>query len=401
MTNDQLARAETGGLARPQHRVGPITYESSMTKPTSLILGIHPGNGHSSINSYYELCLAYLPACLPEAHIVGHRPADGTVGRVSPMRGRCQNYIEWPIRLAGLQGQMAHVVDQNITWYRRFLFIKRSIVTVHDLINYMVAAGVADWGHVPPKRRAMAKYCAGLIREYDRIIAVSTNTADDLVRHLEIPAKRIDVIPNTLPSEYLQPVTGGQGDYREEVFGDAEVALLHVGKPSIYKNRLGVLRVLAHLRRNGVRAKVAVTGASLTEEEFAYASENDLHDSISTRIADSRTELRRLFRCADVLIFPSVYEGFGWPPLEAMACGCPVITSGAGSLREVVGEGGIIVSDPHNVAEMAHWAVAIARDLPLRQSLQRSGARNVSRFTPAIVAPQIAEIYRSVINDPT
>jgi glycosyltransferase involved in cell wall biosynthesis len=123
-----------------------------------------------------------------------------------------------------------------------------------------------------------------------------------------------------------------------------------------------------------------------------------LIDAVSVHLLGKREQIRDLYCAADVLIFPSLYEGFGWPPLEAMACDCPVVSSSCGSLRDVVGLGGLVIDDPHDYDAIADAARQILTDTALRRELVAKGRENTLRFAKNAVFPQLAEVYRRLSN---
>ncbi len=107
-------------------------------------------------------------------------------------------------------------------------------------------------------------------------------------------------------------------------------------------------------------------------------------------------EIRLLYRGARLLMFPSYYEGFGWPPLEAMAWGCPVVCSRSGSLPEVVGEAAF-TADVENEAELAAHAVRVLTDKSLAEQLTTAGQTRAQQFSLIRFQQDLAEVYRSLV----
>ena len=102
-------------------------------------------------------------------------------------------------------------------------------------------------------------------------------------------------------------------------------------------------------------------------------------------------DLPNLYRAAEVFVYPSLYEGFGLPPLEAMACGCPVLSSPRGSLQEIVGEAAMLV-DPEDIAALKEYLLRLALSGSLRKQLRRAGLAHAACFTWA----QTSEVYQSI-----
>jgi glycosyltransferase involved in cell wall biosynthesis len=174
-----------------------------------------------------------------------------------------------------------------------------------------------------------------------------------------------------------------------------------VGNNWFYKNLEGVIKALAVLQKTSVKDSVESSpilvkvGKGLTIEQRKLAQEL----GVATRIRElgvlNDEELQTIYWAADVLVFPSWWEGFGWPPLEAMASGTPVICSDRGSLGEVAGDAALIV----NPEEPEEIAVAIARVLNeenLRRSLILKGMQRAKQFTWERAAEQTFEVYREV-----
>ena len=110
----------------------------------------------------------------------------------------------------------------------------------------------------------------------------------------------------------------------------------------------------------------------------------------------SNEDLRQFYGAADVLIFPSFYEGFGWPPLEAMGCGCPVVSTTCGSLAEVVGNAALTLEDPDDHQRIADLAYSILTETTTATDLRGRGRERAKLFAPEIALNRVAEVYRSM-----
>ena len=171
--------------------------------------------------------------------------------------------------------------------------------------------------------------------------------------------------------------------------------VLHVaGNNTFYKNRRGVMEVFALLRQtHDVALKMA--GAPPDEALRQAAAASGAADRIEFLPNVSEAELSDLYRRASFLLFPSLYEGFGWPPLEAMAQGCPVICSDAGSLPEVAGEAALVVpiGDTEAFAEAGR---RLLDDPELHRRLAEAGRVQASRFSLEAMARGLMAVYDSV-----
>jgi glycosyltransferase involved in cell wall biosynthesis len=365
------------------------------------LLGIYEANGHLSIRNYFEYCVAELPAFLPEWRILSSKPGQTTNAftpgdNVRRLESWFENYIAWPLRLRGLRGNIFHIVDQSIAWYRPFIATGRIVVTVHDLINIMMMHGQLDLGRVPRLRSFKMMMCIQQMRKADALVCVSTNTADCVRRELGVPSHKVHVIHNIIASDFHPASPQERNQLRYELFGKAEFVILHVGKPSHYKNRIGVMEIFRRIRQRFPECKLAITGAPLTKAEVAVLADTSLLNAVSVHLPAKREQIRNLYCASDLLLFPSLYEGFGWPPIEAMACDCPVVSSSCGSLSEVVGQGGVLIRNPHDHDAFVDAACNILRDSVLRRTLIMTGRTNALRFAKHMVLPKLADVYRGL-----
>jgi glycosyltransferase involved in cell wall biosynthesis len=158
----------------------------------------------------------------------------------------------------------------------------------------------------------------------------------------------------------------------------------------------GVLRVLARLRQGGIDARVARLGGGLAGAERQLAEQLGVQGSVIHlgRLPDQ--DIPALYNAVDLLLFPSLYEGFGWPPLEAMASGTPVVCSRAGSLDEVVGDAAL-TADPEDVDALAWHAGAILTNEDLRARMVARGLAHAARFSWDRAAAQMIDAYRAVL----
>jgi glycosyltransferase involved in cell wall biosynthesis len=171
--------------------------------------------------------------------------------------------------------------------------------------------------------------------------------------------------------------------------------ILHIGR-AFYKNIPGTLRVLDRLRKDGIGARLVRTGRSLGGGDRRLAERLGVLQHVVELGGVLDDDIPALYNAVDLLLFPSLYEGFGWPPLEAMGSGTPVVCSNAGSLREVVGDAAL-TADPEDFEALSWHAGGVLTDAALRDTLIARGLTHAARFTWDDTARKMLGVYRSVL----
>lgn len=171
--------------------------------------------------------------------------------------------------------------------------------------------------------------------------------------------------------------------------------VLHVGSNLVRKNREGALRIFARASE-GTDLRLVLAGQALTPELLRLADKLQIRSQITSIVGPSIEIIEALYNRAVALIFPSRFEGFGWPPIEAQACGCPVVASNIPSLLEAVGKSAALhpVEDEIGMAESIR---RLASDPEYRQELRRRGLENVrSRFQTARMMEDYVSLYQEL-----
>lgn len=288
-----------------------------------------------------------------------------------------------------------HVVDGSHGYITRWLPPGKTIVTAHDVIPELQSRG--RFSLQPPGSGARWLIRASLngLLNATHVISVSQSTANDLVAMTPIPAERISVVPLTLPPEFL-PQPGHEGLTWNLRRTCHDPFMLHIGNNAFYKNRIGVLRIFDRIRSNH-RVRLKLAGPPPDAEICNLIQERGLDSLVDFICNPSDTEIIELYRTARLLLFPSVYEGFGWPPLEAMAWGCPVVCSSNGSLPEVVGDAALI-ADASDEAQLASYCVSVLEDQTLSATLVLRGLRRTTDFSLERFRSHLLSIYHTVIS---
>src|SRR5215211_7443628 len=262
----------------------------------------------------------------------------------------------------------------------------RRVVTVHDL-NYLMVPG-AHFGIRGLGMRALVPLA---VRRSHRIVAPSQSTAGDLVSRLGVATEKVDVVP-----EGVTPA--GQVEGGPSLEGSRATAL-SVSAKRPHKNLLRLIGALALLPEER-RPLLVLPGYSTPHERELRQRAEQLGVGGDVRFLGwvSDAELERLYAEADVFVFPSLYEGFGLPLLEAMARGVPVATSGRASLAEVAGDAALVF-DPEDEGAIARAIDRLLSDPELAERLSRAGRKRAGQFTWEATAEGTVASYRRALED--
>jgi glycosyltransferase involved in cell wall biosynthesis len=282
----------------------------------------------------------------------------------------------------------------HVPSYRRLLWLKPCplVATIHDLAAFRVAgkydAARMFYGRVVARR---------LARRQDEVVAVSRHTACDIAAFFGLPRQQLTVIPNGLDHTRFTPADS-LADRRAaaRLRGITEPFFLYVARlehPA--KNHVKLLRAFNRFKvATGSRWQLVFGGSDWhgAEEIHAEIARSPFASEVHRLGFVPDAELPAWYRAADGFVYPSAHEGFGLPPLEAMACGCPVMSSDRGALAEIVGQAALIV-DPDHEAEFAAQLARFAGDAALRGDLRHAGLEHARRFDWARTASAMLEIY--------
>ncbi len=244
----------------------------------------------------------------------------------------------------------------------------RSVVTVHDL-QHLELPHLFSRSERLFRRRAHE----GSARRADAVVVPSQFVRRSVVERLGLPPEHVHAIPHGIDHERFRP-----GDGRREPF------LLYPGRPWPHKNHERLFEAFALLRRERPELELVLTGGG--------HESRPVPDGVRVAGLVGADELVSLYRRAACLVFPSLYEGFGQPPLEAMACGCPVAASNAAAIPEAVGEAAALF-DPEDAEDIAAVVLAVLES-PAR--FAEAGIERAAGFTWEATARRHEEVYRSI-----
>jgi glycosyltransferase involved in cell wall biosynthesis len=266
------------------------------------------------------------------------------------------------------------------------------VLTVHD-----VTTRRAPETH-PPRRRAYYRAALGAsARNARRVITVSETSAADIVAMLGVPRDRIDVIPLAPDSRFRRVEDRDALGRLTERYGLDEPYLLYVGNIEPRKNLGRLLEAYARVGR--ISGPLVLVGnlAWLTREVVDSVNRLGLTERVRFLGYVPDSDLPALYSAASAFVYPSLFEGFGLPVIEAMACGAAVVTSTAPALREIA-EGAALLVDPYSVESIAEGIRTVLTGADVHARLVESGLARASRYTWEATARRTLETYARALH---
>ena len=267
-----------------------------------------------------------------------------------------------------------------------------SIMTLHDIILVRLAS---DY-YSPVRARLYERRLREKVEGADHVITISEFSRRDILDWSGIDPGKVSVITDGV-NEKFRPVTDGQK--LAQVTNRYQLPprfALCVGSTEPRKNLRTAIKAFGQLRRVRADVHLVITGVDYCrispEEAFASLDLEGVHFAGYVHDLD----MPAVYSLADVLVFPSLYEGFGLPPLEAMACGTPVVTSNSTAIPEIVGDAAVLV-DPMNAAELAGALEMVMSSSEMRARLIEKGHAQSARYSWRTMAEETRKIYERVI----
>ncbi len=268
-----------------------------------------------------------------------------------------------------------------------------TIVQVHDL-SFLRVPDAA-----PPALKAwLERVVPASVRRADFVLADSHATRQDLIELFAVtPHSKIGVLHGGVNPRFGPRAASAQVAVRRKYGLDDWPFILSVGTVQPRKNFGRLVESLARLRADGHDLHLVIAGGTgwLSAPFYEQLRDSGLGDVVHLTGFVADEDLPALYSAATVFAFPSLYEGFGLPVLEAMACGVPVVTSNLSSLPEVAGDAALLV-DPYDVAELSEALGRLVHDSALRQQLVQAGYRQAEHFSWQRAARELLAVYQSL-----
>lgn len=277
-----------------------------------------------------------------------------------------------------------------------------TILTLYDVIEFRRSAFQRNG--LSLRHRLSRLYRMGSLpraaRSAVRVVTASQYSAKDICEVLRVDASRVRVIPIAIDPfffEQASPESTRRTMEKLSIRGDCILALAALDRR---KNTACVLESFALLRRRGVDARLVLVGSEDVRRQGLESHHlwPEVMDRVTLLSYISDHDLKHLYHAARVFVYPSLYEGFGLPPLEAMACGTPVVCSNATSLPEVVGDAALLF-DPRSPEALAEAVEALWHDEGLRRVMAQRGRRRAQTFSWLDIARQTLDLYHEVCHE--
>ena len=267
----------------------------------------------------------------------------------------------------------------------------RSVITVHDLI-FLEHPELYQFLN----RSIYARKVRYGTQVANRIIAASNQTKQDIIRYMGVDESRIRVVYQGCHQRFYSRVSEESKELARQKFDLPAGYLLYVGTIEKRKNLLNIVKAL-HLGKIDMPLVVVGRKTAYFNEVLAYIQQNGL-SNINFLDQVIASELPAIYQGSSGFIYPSVYEGFGIPVLEALNSGVPVITSRGGCLEETAGKGGLLI-DPNNLEEMIHAIREILENSVTRDIMIREGGAHALKFREEQTIPSLYKVYLECVNE--
>jgi glycosyltransferase involved in cell wall biosynthesis len=368
-----------------------------------LLLGNYVNDAQESMQRFATFMAEGLAQAGHDVQLLKPPPIFGALRPSQNGVGKWLGYLDkfgcFPLVLksAVKKADVVHVCDQGNSFYTQFLKSVPNLVTCHDLLAVRSARGEFPQNRTRWTGRQYQSMVVKGLTGAQHIACASEATRKDVLRIVGIREHRVSRVYNSLSYPYSRmPISEAASRLRSLSVEPTDAFLLHVGGNQWYKNRLGVLRIFSHLVKLTLpeSMKLVLVGKPWTAEMRQFVVANDL-GKVTLELTDiSNENLRALYSTAHLMLFPSLEEGFGWPIIEAQACGCPVATSDRSPMDEVAGTAGIYI-DPEDLQSAA---VVLKSALEKIAGMRDASLRNAARFRAGMIDSYVS-VYEQVCNE--
>lgn len=269
------------------------------------------------------------------------------------------------------------------------------VVTIHDVSFLLFPERF-----LPAKRRYLSAFTRWSARGAAKVMVSSNNTRNDVIRLLGVPEERVQVVYLGVEERLREPVDPQAVDALRAAHSLPDQFFLYIGTLEPRKNLVRLVEAYAQARRAGVEWPLVLAGGKgwLYEEIFERVQALGLEGHVRFPGYVPYEDLPTWYHAASAFVYPSLYEGFGLPIAEAMACGCPVLTARNSSLTEVAGDAAILV-DGEDMQGLAHGLIRLAGDAEVRRDLSARGIEQSRQFTWVRTASETLAVYDAALQE--
>jgi glycosyltransferase involved in cell wall biosynthesis len=291
------------------------------------------------------------------------------------------------------KSRIKHLTNPDLAFLLQLFDLSPSVVTCYDLIPVSYYRNNSAYWHMNLRG----------LRKAGHIITISEFSKREIISLTGVAADRISVIHPGVDTSCYYP-DRNRSVLSQYAITDNDIVVMYLGSEEPRKNLALILKALYRLKKILPAVKLLKVGGSQMggDRRSVLALIRELHLENEVIFTGKVTEpdLPAYYNAADLFVFPSLYEGFGLPPLEAMACGCPVITSDATSLPEVIGDAGILIN-PHDEEGFTGAMAGLLTDTggSERGSLVAKGLEQAKKFSWEVSARQTMDIYERVLTN--
>ncbi len=263
------------------------------------------------------------------------------------------------------------------------------IVTIHDLIALNIPQKIPFFS-----RQFFGKWMPYSYKFADKIIAISEYTKKDIIKLLKIPADKIVVIPEAASKEFNTKISSEEIERARKKYKIGKNYFLHTGTLNPRKNLEFLVKVFSEVNKKYSDYQLVIAGKKgwYYEGLFSLVQKLKIQDKVIFTGYIDDVDAPALYRGAKIFLFPSLYEGFGLPPLEAMNCGTPVVSSNASSLPEVLGPKGILL-DPNDQQSWIKNICALISNQDYWQEISNYSLMQAKKFSWEKCAEKTLEVY--------
>ncbi len=324
--------------------------------------------------------------------LVGELPSERISWVVVPDLHPAKRLVWEQIQLPFLVRSAGVDLLHSLHYTRPLILPCASVVTFHDMTFFLFPEL-----HTRAKRTYFPQAIRLSARRADALIAVSESTRRDALRILDIPPERITTVPNGINADFHPIEDSSVLDECRKRYHLPDEFILFVGLIEPRKNLPLLLRAYGNLIRQDDAPHLVLVGRVgwMVEQIYQLIAELNLEEKVHFTGYIPHQDLPIIYNLAKVFVYPSNYEGFGFPPLEAMACGTPVITTAVSAMLDYIGAAGLLVQ-PQNEQALTEAMRTLLKDSSLQEQFSQKGRQRAAEFTWQRTAIETLHIYERV-----